>query len=53
LGKVKSTKPYRPWILIYYEAYKNKKDAAKREKELKMHVAKKCLLKRLTKSLEI
>jgi len=23
-GKVKSTKPYRPWILIYYEAHRNK-----------------------------
>lgn len=30
--KVKSTKTYVPWELIYYEAYKNKKDATQREK---------------------
>jgi len=35
LGKVFSTKPYRPFDLIYYEAYLNKKDALGREKFLK------------------
>ena len=40
IGKVQATKPNRPWTLIYYEAYRNKKDATKREKQLKMHRAK-------------
>lgn len=34
-GEVFSTKPYRPFYLIYYEAYRNKKDAIIREKFLK------------------
>ncbi len=34
-GSVKSTKPYRPWKLIFYEAYISKKDAKRREKYLK------------------
>jgi len=34
-GKAKSTKPYRPLLLIHYEAYKNMKDAKRREEYLK------------------
>ncbi|MCX6740502.1 MAG: GIY-YIG nuclease family protein [Candidatus Parcubacteria bacterium] len=34
-GLSASTKPYRPWDLIFYEAYKDKKDAKRREKYLK------------------
>ena len=34
-GEVKSTKPRRPFELIFYEAYKNKKDAKRREKYFK------------------
>ena len=34
-GSVKSTKPYRPWKLIFYEAYISKKDAQRREEYLK------------------
>ena len=34
-GEVKSTKPYRPWELIFYEAYVSKKDAMRREEYLK------------------
>jgi len=34
-GKVKSTKRYCPFELIFYEAYRNKKDAKRREKYLK------------------
>ena len=49
-GRVKSTKAYKPWKLIYYEAYESKKDAGKREKQLKMHAAKNDLLKRLENS---
>lgn len=50
-GKVKSTKAYRPWVLVYYEAYREKLDATEREKELKIHAAKNALLNRLVKSL--
>lgn len=34
-GKVKSTKHFTPLSLIHYEAYRNKKDAMRREKYLK------------------
>ena len=34
-GKIFSTKPYRPFILIYCEVYRNKEDALEREKFLK------------------
>ncbi len=50
-GKMTSTKAYRPWVLVYYEAYRNKKDARVREKQLKMHAAKEELKNRLKYSL--
>ena len=50
-GKVRSTKAYKPWNLIYYEAYRSKKDATKREKQLKIHAVKNDILKRLENSL--
>jgi putative endonuclease len=31
-GKVKSTKAYRPWVLIYQETYSTRAEAMKREK---------------------
>ena len=34
-GQVTSTKAFRPLTLIHYEAYKNMKDAKRREKYLK------------------
>ena len=34
-GKVRSTKPYRPWSIIYSEKLPNRLDARKREVELK------------------
>jgi len=34
-GKVVSTKHYAPFDLIHYEAYRNKKDAKRRENYLK------------------
>jgi len=36
-GRELSTKFYAPFILVYYEAYRNKKDALIREKKLKHH----------------
>ena len=34
-GKVNSTKPYKPYKLIYFEEHQSRKDAVRREKELK------------------
>jgi putative endonuclease len=34
-GLSSATKPYRPWKLIFYEAYTSKKDAKRREIYLK------------------
>jgi len=36
-GKVFSTKPYRPWIIIYKETKSTKSDAIKREMEIKRY----------------
>lgn len=35
-GKVFSTKARRPFEIVYYEAYKSKKDARNRESNLKL-----------------
>ena len=51
-GRVRSTKPNLPWELVYYEAYKTRKDATRREKQLKMHAVKNELVKRLRESLK-
>ncbi len=50
-GKVRSTKYYRPWKLIYYESYLDKNDASRRERQLKLHAAKDALLKQIVLSL--
>lgn len=34
-GRIKSTKPFRPWKLVYVEKYLNKNEAFKREFYLK------------------
>ncbi|MFH1938256.1 MAG: GIY-YIG nuclease family protein, partial [Patescibacteria group bacterium] len=46
-GLNKSTKPYRPWELIYYEACLNKKDTKRREKYLKTTQGQRLLKRRL------
>ncbi len=38
-----STKPYRPFELIFYEAYKSKLDAKRREKYFKTNIGKRSL----------
>ena len=52
-GKVRSTKAYKPWKLVYYEAYKGKADATRREKRLKEHNKKDELRLQLEFSLKI
>ena len=49
-GKVRATKSKLPVKLIYYEAYSDKRDATRREKQLKMHRAKKDLLQQIKNS---
>ncbi|EKE11505.1 MAG: hypothetical protein ACD_15C00067G0003 [uncultured bacterium] len=51
-GKVKSTKSRMPFILAYYEAYRGKEDATKREYFLKTHQQRDKLKERLIHSLE-
>ena len=43
-----STKPFSPWQLIHYEAYRHEKDAKRREKYLKTSQGSR-LLKRMLK----
>ncbi len=43
LGKVRSTKDYRPLKLIFYEAFISRKDAERREKYFKSDKGKKML----------
>ena len=51
-GLVKSSKAYRPWVLVYYEAYRAPKDTSKRERQLKLHAAKNALKEQLMYSLD-
>jgi len=46
-GKVDSTKSRRPFILVYYEACLNEKDAIKREKYFKTGFGRRFLNNRL------
>jgi putative endonuclease len=52
-GKVKSTKPNRPWVLIYKEMYSERVDAIRREYELKKGYQKKALKEKLYNIIEI
>jgi len=51
-GEVKSTKHRRPLELIFYEAFKNKKDAQRREKYFKTDKGKSSLRQILRFSIE-
>ena len=46
-GAVVSTKRYRPWRLIYYEACLNKQDAQRREKYFKTSQGRRLMKRRL------
>ena len=46
-GLNKSTKPYMPWKLVYYEACLNEKDAKRREHYLKTTQGQSLLKRRL------
>lgn len=42
-----STKPYRPWRLVYYEACLNEKDAERRERYLKTNQGARLIKRRI------
>jgi putative endonuclease len=46
-GLSKSTKPYAPWKLIYYEACLNREDTQRREKYFKTSQGRRLLKRRL------
>lgn len=46
-GLNQSTKPYRPWKLIYYEACLDEEDAKRRERYLKTSQGQRLLKRRL------
>jgi len=43
MGMVPSTKPFTPWEIIFYEAFKNKGDAKRREQYFKTTKGRKAL----------
>ncbi len=51
-GQVKSTKAYKPFELVFYEAYKVMADAKRREKYLKTDKGKSTLRMMLRESLK-
>ena len=52
VGLSKYTRGKKPWRLIYYEAYKNKNDARKRETFLKSGRGREVIKKQLKNTLE-
>ena len=51
-GRSKSTKSYLPLELVHYEAYKNRKDAKRREKYLKTNKGRTTLMTMLKEYFE-
>ena len=49
-GYVKATNKYRPWMLVYYEAYLSKNDATSREQTIKKNHKVKIDLKKQIKN---
>lgn len=47
-GQNLSTKSYRPWAVIFYEAYRNRQDALRRESYLKTTQGRRALLRMLS-----
>lgn len=48
-GKMKSTKAYKPWKIVYHEETLNRIEARKREKYLKSAAGRKFLSEKLVK----
>ena len=41
LGGTASTRPYKPWKLVYFEEFSTKTEALKREKQIKKYKSRK------------
>ena len=50
-GKVRSTKAYRPWQLVFYEGFRGKADALRDEKFYKTGFGKEALKSKLKETL--
>ena len=46
-GKTKSTSPYKPWVLVYFEKFDSRDEARKREKYLKSGIGREFLKNKL------
>ena len=46
-GKVRSTKPFRPWELVYFEEFSTRDEAIHREKYLKSGIGREWLKTKL------
>lgn len=46
-GRTRSTSPYKPWILVYYEEVESREEARKREKYLKSGIGREYLKNKL------
>ena len=46
-GKTKSTKPFKPWTLVFFEEFESKDDAINREKYLKSGVGREYVKRKL------
>ena len=51
-GLNRSTKPYTPWELIYYESHRNEQDARRREKYFKTSAGKTSLKRMIREQLK-
>jgi putative endonuclease len=51
-GKVKSTKPYLPWVFIHSESFSSRAEAMKREAWFKSRVGRKKIAEILEKFLQ-
>ena len=47
LGKNKSTRPYRPWTLVYFDSFETRVEARSREKYLKSGIGREFLINKL------
>lgn len=46
-GKTKSTKPYKPWKLVYFEKFDSREEAREREKYFKSGIGREFLKNKL------
>lgn len=50
-GKTQSTKPYKPWVLVFTESFENRFEARDREKYLKSGIGREYIKEYWTRSI--